>query len=70
MVSDFKLNLHYDWPRDEATGELIEEPGRSRPLVDFEHPFEAELYNLTEPEADLREVTTLIPIASRSLEPV
>jgi hypothetical protein len=36
-------------------------PGEYRPDYDWEHPFEAELYDMLESNPELREVNTLIP---------
>jgi arylsulfatase A-like enzyme len=61
VTGDTKLNLNYDWPRDPATGLVVEDESGQRADVDWEHPHECELYDLTESEPSLREVSMLVP---------
>lgn len=61
IVSDFKLNLNYDWERDPDTELLVEADGGHRARVDWEHPYECELYDMTEPNPDLREISMMVP---------
>ena len=60
VTADYKLNLYYFWEVDPADGLTKAEPGQSRPYVDWERPYQAELYDMTAPP-ELLEVGNLVP---------
>lgn len=60
VISDYKLNLYYNWRKDEE-GLVVPEPGAHRAKVDWKDPKQAELYDLSETEPALVELGNLIP---------